>query len=719
MPTEKSAASASLPVPGADEAPCPFRDPGLPVERRIDDLVARLTLEEKIDCLSTNPSVPRLGIRGSGHVEGLHGLALGGPGKWGGDQPIATTTFPQAIGLAESWDPQLLEQVAAIQAHEARYAFQSSRYLRGGLVVRAPNADLGRDPRWGRTEECYGEDAFFNGTMAVAFVRGLQGDHPRYWKTAALLKHFLANSNETERDRSSSNFDERLFREYYSEPFRRAIQEGGSRAFMAAYNAYNGTPCHTHPMLREIAIGEWHQDGIICTDGGGLRLLVSGHQSYPDLRQAAAATIKAGITQYLDDFRDAVRGALEQGLLDEAAIDEAIRRTFRVMFKLGLLDPPELVPYASIGVGDAAEEPWLSAEHRAAVRDVTRRSVVLLKNDGPSPILPLDRAKLSSIAVIGPLADRVLIDWYSGTPPYTVSVVDGIRNSVGPDVRVALSAHNDPSDAVRIARESDVCIVCIGNHPTGDAGWAKVARPSYGKEAVDRQSLEIEEERLVKLVLAANPRTILVLITSFPCTVGWSKENVPAILHLTHNSQELGHGLADVLFGDYNPGGRLVQSWPKSIDDLPPLMDYELSNGRTYLYSAKEPLFAFGHGLSYTQFVYANLRTSAPSMRPDGSIAVTVDVTNTGTIAGDEVVQLYVKHRQSRVVRPRLALKGFRRVSIAAGETRAVELSLAARELAYWYVDRQAFVVEPGDVELLIGRSSDQIELETLITVDS
>ncbi len=709
MPSDNS----SVPAPETDEGPHPWSDPELPAERRIDDLLARLTLEEKIGCLSTDPSVHRLGIKGSGHVEGLHGLALGGPGNWGRDEPIPTTTFPQAIGLAESWDPEVLERVAAIEAHEARYAFQCPSYLRGGLVVRAPNADLGRDPRWGRTEECYGEDPFFNGTMAVAFVRGLHGDHPRYWKAAALLKHFLANSNENERDRSSSDFDERLFREYYSEPFRRAIEEGGARAFMAAYNAYNGTPCHVHPMLREITIGEWHQDGIICTDGGGLRLLVNSHQAYPDLARGAAATIKAGITQYLDDFRDAVRSALEQGLLGEADLDEAIRRTFRVMLKLGLLDPPELVPYGAIGT-DGSDEPWHSAEHRAAVREVTRRSVVLLKNDG---LLPLDKTKLSSIAVIGPLADRVLIDWYSGTPPYTVSPVEGIKSHVGAGVRVALGSNNDRSDAVRLARESDVCIVCIGNHPTGDAGWAKVARASYGKEAVDRQSLEIEEEALVKRVLAANPRTIVVLITSFPCDVAWSKENVPAIVHITHNSQELGNSLADVLFGDYNPGGRLVQTWPKSIDDLPPMMDYELKNGRTYLYSTKEPLFAFGYGLSYTTFTYANLRTSAASMPADGSITVAVDVTNTGAIAGDEVVQLYVRHESSRIERPLIALKGFRRVAIEPGETRKVELRLEAKELAHWDVGTKAFVVEQGKVEVLIGRSSAQIELATMITV--
>ncbi len=545
---------------GEDPGRYAFLDPDVPVEARIDDLVSRLTLSEKIDCLGTDPSVPRLGVRGSGHVEGLHGLALGGPGRWGDDHPVPTTTFPQAIGLAETWDPEVLRRVAEVESVEARYAFQNERYKRGGLVVRAPNADLGRDPRWGRTEECYGEDPYFNGTMAVAFVRGLQGDDPRYWRAASLLKHFLANSHENDRERSSSDFDEALFRDYYSVPFRMAVEEGGARAFMAAYNAYNGIPCMTHPVLAGVTVAEWGQDGIICTDGGAFRLLVSAHRFYPDLFVAAAAAIRAGATQFLDDFRAAVAGALERNLLSEDELDKAIRPNFRVMIRLGLLDPPERVPYASIGA--TGEEPWDSDEHRDAVVWATRRSIVLLKNEGA--LLPFDIGALRSIAVVGPLADRVLVDWYSGTPPYTVSPLAGIRRKVGGRMTVRSSTNNDESDAVRIARQSDVCVVCVGNHPTGDAGWAEVTRASHGKEAVDRRSLSLEDEALVKRVWAANPRTVVVLISSFPYAILWTQDHVPAILHMTHNSQELGTALADVLFGAYNPAGRLVHTWPRT-----------------------------------------------------------------------------------------------------------------------------------------------------------
>jgi len=267
----------------------PFQNPELPDEERISDLIARMTLEEKIDCLAVKASVPRLGVKSSPHIEGYHGVAQGGPSNWGRRNPTATTQFPQAYGLGSTWDPDLIQRVAEQQAQEARYLFQSARYDRSGIIVRAPNADLARDPRWGRTEEVYGEDPFHAGTLAVAFTRGLQGDHPRYWKTAALLKHFLANSNEDGRTSSSSDFDDRLWREYYAKPFEMAIREGGSKAMMAAYNAVNGIPAHVHPMLRDIVMGEWGLDGILCSDGGGLRLLVSDHQAFDDLPAAAAS----------------------------------------------------------------------------------------------------------------------------------------------------------------------------------------------------------------------------------------------------------------------------------------------------------------------------------------------------------------------------------------------------------------------------------------------
>ncbi len=691
-----------------------FQDPNLPVEERIDNIISLLTLDEKVNCLGIDPSVPRLGIKGTPHVEGLHGLAKGGPSNWGQRDPVTTTVFPQAIGLAESWDRGVLRRVASIEGYEARYIFQSPKYKKGGLVIRAPNADLGRDPRWGRTEECYGEDPWLNGQLVTAFVQGLQGNHPQYWQAASLMKHFLANSNEDGRDSTSSNFDERLWREYYAYPFWKGVTEGGSRAYMAAYNKCNGVPCTVHPMLKEITVNEWGQDGIICTDGGGYSLLVTAHKYFPDRNRAAAACLRAGINQFLDWYKDGVYGALANHYITDAVIDSVIRGNFRVMIKLGLLDPPEMVPYSTIGIADTLE-PWLSNVHPIVVREVTRKTIVLLKND--KNILPLNRSRIRSIAVIGRRANEVLPDWYSGTPPYAVTPLEGISGKAGDTIIVEYSGGDSIDTAVKLAGKSDVAIVCVGNHPTGDSDWAEVKLPSDGKEAVDRKSLILEQEELIRAVYAANHNTVVVLISSFPFAINWTQEHVPAIIHMTHSSQELGTALADVLFGDHNPAGRLVQTWPKSMDQLPDMMDYNIRDGRTYMYFKGKPLYPFGYGLSYTNFKYSHLSVSADQLKKDGSIIVGVDVTNAGDLAGEEVVQLYIKHLGSEVPRPLKELRGFERVSIQPGQTRLVEIPLNAESLAYWDADKHSFVVEEGRIQLLVGSSSEDIRLKKNIEV--
>jgi beta-glucosidase len=746
----------ALPFLVAAAGPPAWRDPALPIEARVKDLLARMTLEEKVAQLGgvwqrkalfqddkgifnpakakavlgsgigqvsrpseiQGPGGPgrgaregavyvnaiqkflieetRLGVPAMFHEEAVHGfVAVGG------------TNFPVPIGLASTWDVDLLERVMTVAAREAR--------ARGIQEVLAPVLDLARDPRWGRTEEVYGEDPFLVGTLATAFTRGLQGDDPRYWTTAALLKHFLANSNEDGRTSSSSDFDERLWREYYAKPFEMAVRQGGSRAMMAAYNAVNGIPAHVHPMLRDIVVKEWGQDGILCTDGGGLRLLVSDHKAFPDLPSAAAACIKAGINHFLDRHKEAVTEAVKRGLLTETDIDQALRGLFRVSIRLGLLDPPDRVPYATIG-GEGDPEPWGQAETRALVREVTRKSIVLLKNS--AGLLPLDRTKVKSVAVVGPLANQVLLDWYSGTPPYAVSPREGIERVANPgppgSSSIGVNWVGDTSDAaVELARRQDVAVVCVGNHPEGNAGWEVVTSPSEGKEAVDRKAITLppEQEELVRRVYEANARTVVVLVTSFPVALPWAAANAATILHVTHASQELGNALADVLFGDANPGGRLAQTWPRSLDQLPPMMDYDIRHGRTYLYFRGEPQFPFGYGLSYTTFAHANLRTSAPALARGGAIDVSVDVTNTGARAGDEVVQLYVRYPESRVERPGKQLRGFRRASVAPGETRTVVLRLAAADLAYWDVARHAWTVEPGRVELMVGSSSADADL--------
>jgi len=694
----------------------PYQDARMSADQRISDLLQRMTLEEKVAVLGTDPTVPRLGIVGTNHVEGLHGLAQGGPGGWGHGLVTPTTQFPQSRGLGQTWDPDLLREAAAEEAFETRWVY--NKFHRGGLVVRAPNADLSRDPRWGRSEESYGEDPFLVGTLATAFTEGLQGSDPKMWMTSSLLKHFLANSNEDGRDGSSSDFDDRLFHEYYAVPFRMAIEDGHADAMMTSYNAWNKVPMGANPVLRDVVMKEWGFDGILCTDAGALGNMVKAHHTYATMPEAAAAAIHAGINQFLENATKPVQDALAQGLITEADIDKNLRGVFRVMIRLGMLDPHGSEPYAHIGfdapvAGASLEDPWWWKKNKALARKVTDESIVLLKNEGG--LLPLKPGDVKRIAVIGPLADKVALDWYSGTPPFAVTPLAGIRTRLGKAAEVTYSDGADYGAAAEVARKADVAVVVIGNHPTCDAGWAKCPLPSDGKEAIDRKTLTLEQEQLAKAVLAANPKTIVVLQASFPFTTTWTQEQVPAILEMTHNSEEQGDGLADVLFGDYNPAGRLSQTWVASMDQLPPMMDYNIRHGRTYMYLGGRPLYAFGYGLSYTTFAYSNLRVSSGHLAKNVTVTVSVDVKNTGARDGDEVVQMYVAHVGSAVARSQQELKGFRRAMVRAGETKTVTMPLKASALAYW--DGKGFAVEKDKVEIRVGGSSDAIALRTQIKV--
>lgn len=702
----------------------PFNDPKLPMEQRIDDLLQRMTPEEKVACLGTKTGVPRLGVPNIGSSEGIHGTVQ--RQEWENKSPIPTTQFPQVVGMGETWDPELVRKAAGVEGYEARYITQTAKYDRQILMLWGPQSDLARDPRWGRSEEVYGEDPFFNGTMAVAFTKGLQGDDAKYWQAAALLKHFVANSNEDNRNGSSSNFDERLFWEYYSVPFRMAFQQGGARAVMASYNAWNGTAMAVNPILRTIVQDQWGVD-VLSSDGGAVGLLVKPRKLFPDQKAAVVACIKNGINQFLDKYADETNAALKDGTLTVADLDRVLRRKFRIEIKLGLLDPQEVVSYAKIKDGP---EPWNGEAHRAISKQMALESVVLLKNE--NALLPLDRAKVKTLAVIGPLADSVHWDWYGGVPPYTVTPLEGIRKAAGTDVKVTYAASELGNAAVNAARGADAAIVVVGNDPTcgpdmahdwfgtpeGDGGTLPCTVPSDGREGRDRESITLEQEQLVKQVQTVNPHTVVVLVSSFPYALNWSQEHVPAIVHMAHASQDEGTALAAVLFGDYNPGGHLVTTWPKSLAQEPPMLDYDIRDGRTYMYFKGEPLYPFGYGLSYTTFSFANLRTSAPRLAKDGTVTVRVDVTNTGARDGDTVVQLYVGHPKSKVERPREELKGFQRITVKAHETRTVEIPLKAETLAYWDEKAKALTVEAEPLTVMVGDSSAHLPLETTIAVD-
>jgi beta-glucosidase len=380
------------------------------------------------------------------------------------------------------------------------------------------------------------------------------------------------------------------------------------------------------------------------------------------------------------------------------------------------MDPPDADPYAKIGRETAGElPPWELESSRALARQATDESIVLLKNDNNT--LPLDRTKLKTVAVIGPWIDQVLQDWYSGTWPYSVTILEGIREAAGPNIKVSFADGSDAAEAARLAHAADATIVVVGNHPECNAGWDQCPTPSNGKEDVDRKTIALEQEALVKQVFAANPRTIEVLRSSFPYAIAWSQQNIPAIVHMVHNSQEEGHGLADVLFGDYSPAGRLTQTWPTGDAQLLPMMDYNLLDGRTYLYSKEKPLYAFGYGLSYTTFSYEALSVSSRTIDADGTVQLAVKVKNSGTRPSDEVVQMYVQHLESAVTRPRLELKGFKRVRIEAGAEQNVTLTLKARDLAYWDAPGHAWRVEKEKIRVLAGGSSESLPVNATVEV--
>jgi beta-glucosidase len=714
--------------PSAPPADTPFRNAALPIEQRVDAILSAMTLDEKLACLQTSTAVPRLGIPNMGATEGLHQLVR--KGGRGPETPIPTTSFALTLGLGATWDPALLQRAGEAQGVEARYITQHPKYHQA-VLVNWLNVDLARDPRWGRYEESYGEDPFLTGTLASAYIRGIQGPHPKYWRAAALLKHYLANSNETTRTRSSSDFDERLYREYYSVPFRMAIRDGGARSFMASYNKWNGVPMLLHPTAKTVLAGEWGLDGIFSTDLGAVSHLVN-HQKYvATIDEALAATIKAGYGQLLwfpmidgAELRVVLDRVLASKLVAETDIDAALRGKFRTLIRLGLLDPPAS-PYAAIGAA-TDPEPWTTDAHKSLARDVARASVVLLKNAGGA--LPLDRATLKSIAVIGPLADRVMTDFYGGPTPYAVSVLDGIKAKVGTAATVTHASGSDTAAAVSAARASSVAIVVVGNDPmcgatnpmemfNADGSTKPCADKGMGREGRDRESLDLSDEALIKQVFAANPRTIVVLVSSFPYAITWSQANVPAILHITHAAQEQGTAIADVIFGDYNPGGHLTTTWPASLDQLPPFESYDIRKGHTYQYFTGQPLYAFGHGLSYSTFEYSNLRVSAPTLAKNGAVSISVTIKNTSARTGDEVAQLYVEHVGSKVLRPLKALKGFLRVRLKPGESRTIQLPLQADALAFWSDSTHAWIVEPGTVKLSIGSSSTLIRSSTTLTV--
>jgi len=705
-------------------APALYLDPSLPLDKRVADLISQLTLEQKAALLNHKGSTVTVGdrpIRADQWNQCLNGVQWNRP----------TTLFPACIAMAATWNPDLVQhEIANALSDEARAIYNGWHFdpkapgEHKGLIYRDPVINIERNPYWGRNHEAFGEDPFLTGRMAVAYVKGLQGDDPHYLKLAATLKHYAVNNVETDRQKLNAKVSERMLREYWLPHWRDAVVEGKACSLMASYNAINGIPDNiNHWLLTDLLKNEWKHDGFVVSDLGGVRSMVDGHEhgkmTYVD---AVAQSVMAGCDFSDKEFEQYIPAAVRDGKLTEARLDDALARVLRVRFRLGEFDAFDAVPYSNIPLSVVGSD-----AHRAIALKAARQSIVLLQNR--DHLLPLDKTKLKRIAVFGPLADQIVTNNYNGKPAPVITALQGIKDRAAPGTEILYRVgailgskpdewHKAPAEAkldppaelakvADLARQADVAVVFVGTNATIE------------QEARDRKSLGLPgtQEELVEAALAANPRTIVVEMSAGPLTVPWIKEHVPAVLQAWWPGEEGGHAIADVLFGDINPAGRLPHTVYASEAQVPPLDEYDVTKGFTYMYLKGAPLYAFGHGLSYTTFAYDNLRLSAKQIATNGTVTIQVDVKNIGGRAGDEVVQLYVHEVKPLVKRPSKELRGFQRVGLAPGEKRTVTFTLPADKLAFWDETTHAFVVNPGAFDVLVGSSSEDIRVKDRLTV--
>ncbi len=683
-----------------------YLDPSKPTDQRIADLLSRMTLEEKAQQLNhLNTGIQRLNVSAwGGWNQTLHGV-------WS-KQP--TTLFPAPIAMGATWDTDLVHTITSAMSDEARALYNAGAQgprSKHGLVFRSPVINVSRDPRWGRIQEVFSEDPFLTGRMGVAYIKGLQGDDAHYLKVAATIKHFAVNNVETNRQRLSAEVDERNLMEFWLPHWKAAIMEGHAQSVMASYNAINGYPDAINKyLLTDILRGQWGFDGFVTDDLGGVNLLVAGHHITEDPVEATAMAIKAGCDSDDIQYETNIPLAVQRGLLQTADVDRALSRVLRVGFRLGAFDPPEMNPYSKIAM-DVVRSP----EHLQLSLQTSLESMTLLSNR--NNFLPLDKSKLKSVAVIGPAgSDAYETGNYYGTPARKISPLQGLKDALGADVKVEYEQGAgfveaaDPAAIARaadLARRSDVAILFLGTNLKVEA------------EGHDRRDLNLPgaQEQLLEAVYAANPKTALVLMNAGPLAVTWANDHLPAILDAWYPGEAAGTAIARTLLGDYNPGGHLPYTVYASLDGVPPPNEYDVSKGFTYMYFKGVPLYPFGHGLSYTQFKYSNLKLSQSTMSKAGDVSVSFDLENTGSRAGSEVAQLYVHQEKSNVVQPFKSLRGFQRVSLAAGETKHVTLALPASALSYYDVATHKFIVAPGTFDVMIGSSSVDIRLRTHLDV--
>ncbi|WNJ19690.1 glycoside hydrolase family 3 C-terminal domain-containing protein [Pontibacter sp. G13] len=678
----------------------PFLDPSLTLDERVQDLTDRLTLEEKANQLRYDaPSIDRLGIPSyNWWNEALHGIARNG----------RATVFPQAIGMAATFDDQLVGRVATAISDEARAKYNAAisignRNQYAGLTFWSPNVNLFRDPRWGRGHETYGEDPFLSGTLGAAFVEGLQGDHPTYLKTAACAKHFVVHSGpEAERHTFNAIPPKKDFAETYLPAFRKLVQDAEVEAVMCAYNRTFDEPCCGNSyLLQDVLREQWGFEGHIVSDCWAIVDFFENHKTSVDGPTAAADAIHAGVNVNCGSvFNDHLLEAVKLGLVTEAEIDEAFKVLMKTRFKLGLFDPAGSNPYDAIST-----EVIHSEEHRALALEAAQKSIVMLKNNGALPLSP----NIPTLSVVGPYANSsdVIIGNYYGSSPEITTVVEGIAANVHPGTslqyqfgQLPFQENVNPIDWTTdnaMAQDAVVAVLGISNQIEGEEGESLYS-PTKG----DRPQIELPKpqvEFLKKLRSKGDKPLILVLTGGSPVILNDElMELADAVLWIWYPGEAGGSAVADVIFGEVSPSGRLPLTFPASQDQLPDYADYSMK-GRTYRFMEDSPAFPFGFGMSYTQFQYHEMSLSQSELGPEGTLEVSVSVENIGEIAGEEVVQLYASAPDSKLDAPLYDLRGFKRVRLAPGETRTVKFTVSASDFMRYDTEGQP-VWEEGEIVL-------------------
>ena len=683
----------------------PFQNPSLPVEQRVNDLVSRLTLNEKVlQMLNAAPAIDRLGIPAyDWWNESLHGVAR---------TPFHVTSYPQAIAMAATFDVDAMKTMADFTAEEGRAIYNESirkndhrRYL--GLTYWTPNINIFRDPRWGRGQETYGEDPFLTASIAKAFVNGLQGSDSKYLKAAACAKHYAIHSGpEQLRHQFNVNVSDHDLWDTYLPAFRELVTKAKVAGVMCAYNAYQGQPCcGSDKLMLDILRNQWKFTGYVTSDCGAIDDFYERHKLFPDAQAAAVNAVLHGTDVECGShtYKSLIE-AVKDGKISEKEIDISLKRLFTIRFRLGMFDPPEMVKYAQIPISVLESQP-----HKDHSLKMARESIVLLRNE--KNLLPLSKS-IKKIAVLGPNADNAntQLGNYNGQPSVVTTVLQGIKNKL-PNTEIFYSkatnfvdtVERDFSKLIDSINDADVIIYVGGISPRLEGEEMKINNPGFS--GGDRTSILLPavQTSFLKALKATGKPVVFVMMTGSALAIPWESENIPAIINDWYGGQSAGTAVADVLFGDYNPSGRLPVTFYKSDDDLPPFENYSMQN-RTYRYFKGEALYPFGFGLSYTKFAYSNLKVSQKQIGKNEPVNIEVTVTNSGQMSGEEVAQLYLVH-QNFVHAPLQALKGFKRIALASGQSRKINFAVMPDQLKM--IDENGNpVFVPGSVKIIAGGAS-------------